>query len=98
MTMRGHLPTAGVRTFPTWLYSNKTSLSLENLPEGWQCSKEMRSNFAEGLKALAQGVAVGADRPFKDLPIPPKMEQNTRVMVKREQTREGLVWVYAGSS
>jgi hypothetical protein len=93
--MRGHLPMAGVGYFATWLYSKKISLNLQNLPEGWQRFKDMGPNFAEWLKAHAQGVAEGAGRPFEHLSTSQRMEQNARVMAEKEQIREGLVCVYS---
>jgi hypothetical protein len=93
--IRGHLPMAGVGYFATWLYSKKISLNLQNLPEGWQRFKDMGPQFAEWLKAHAQGMAEGAGRPFKHLPTAEKMEQNARVMAEEEQIQEGLVCVYS---
>jgi hypothetical protein len=93
--MRGHLPMAGVGYFATWLYSKKISLNLQNLPEGWRRFKDMGPQFAEWLKAHAQGMAEGAGRPFTHLPTAQRMEQNARAMAEEEQIQEGLVCVYS---
>lgn len=93
--IRGHLPMVGVGYFATWLYSKKISLNLQNLPAGWQRFKEMGPQFAEWIKAHAQGMAEGAGRPFKHLPTAERMEQNARGMAEEERIQEGLVCVYS---
>jgi hypothetical protein len=93
--VRGHLPTAGVGYFLTWMSSKRIGLNLKQLPEGWWNFKEAAPWFAEHLKQHAQSVASEAGRPYRHLPTHERMEDNARTLARQDGVTDGLVCVYS---
>lgn len=92
--LRGHLPMAGTAYFSAWLRSKQIALNLQHPKPGWWTFKEAAPWFSQQLKAHAQAVAAGADRPYRHLSSHQPMEEHARALAEKDGISDGLVCVY----